>query len=216
MSDRISLKETEKKIFRSTFNDGLWDILLGCFFLLFGVAPFLSSSLGDFWSSAVFIPFWGLAFLAVWQNRKRVVAPRIGTVAFGRVRRGKLKSFTIIMLVINIAAFVLGIVAAANIGRVSGRTTSILFGLFLLCGFSLAAYLLDFGRLYIYGLLVGISPAVGEWLWDRGLASHHGFPVTFGTAAGVMILVGSILLVRLLRNNPLPAEGTPREESCNG
>jgi hypothetical protein len=216
MSDDISLKEAEKKVFRTVFGDGLWDILLGCFFLLFGVAPFLSSSLGDFWASAVFIPFWGLVFLAVWQIRKRVVIPRIGTVTFGHVRRGKLKKFTVIMLVLNIAVFILGIVAAANAGRISGRTTSILFGLFLLCGFSLAAYFLDLGRLYIYGLLVGISPAVGEWLWVRGRASHHGFPVTFGTAAGIMILVGLILFVRLLRNNPLPAEGTPSEESCNG
>jgi hypothetical protein len=216
MSDRISLKEAEKKVFRTVFGDGLWDILLGCFFLLFGVAPFLSSSLGDFWASAVFIPFWGLVFLAVWQIRKRVVVPRIGTVIFGQVRRGKLKKFTVIMLVLNIAVFILGIVAAANVGRVSGRMTSILFGLLLLCFFSLAAYFLDLGRLYIYGLLVGISPAVGEWLWDHGRASHHGFPVTFGTAAGIMILVGLILFVRLLRNNPLPAEGTPSEESCDG
>ena len=216
MSQQISLKEAEKKAFRATLNDGLWDVFLGCFFLMFVIAPFLSSSLGDFWSSAIFAPFWGLVYLIIWQIRKRAVAPRIGSATFGRARRVRLKRFTIIMLVINIAAFVLGIVAAANIGRVSGRTTSILFGLFLLCGFSLAAYFLDCGRLYLYGLLVGISPAIGEWLWARGHASHHGFPVTFGTAAGVMIAVGLILFARLLRANPLPVEETATKEPCNG
>ena len=56
MSQKISLREAERKAFRSRYNDGLWDILLGCFFLMFVIAPYLSASLGDFWSSAVFLP----------------------------------------------------------------------------------------------------------------------------------------------------------------
>jgi MFS family permease len=216
MSQQISLKEAEKKAFRATLNDGLWDIALGCIFLMFVIAPLLSTRLGDFWSSAVFVPFLVLIYLAIWQIRKHVITPRIGTVTFGRVRKGKLKKFTIVMLVINIAAFILGLVAAMNVGRISGRMISTLFGLFLLFGFSLAAYFLDFSRLYLYGLLVGFSPMVGEWLWAHGRASHHGFPITFGTSAGIMILVGLILFARLLRGNPVPAEGIPSEESCNG
>lgn len=58
MSQQISLKEAERKAFRSKYNDGLWDILLGCFFLMFAVAPYLSPTLGDFWSSVAFVPFW--------------------------------------------------------------------------------------------------------------------------------------------------------------
>ncbi len=216
MSQQISLKEAEKKAFRSVFNDGLWDLFLGCFFLTFIIGIFLSPSLGDFWSSAVLVPIWGLTFLAIWQIRRRVVVPRIGTVTFGRARRAKLKRFSVVMLIINIAAFILGIVAAMNVGRISGQTTSTLFGLFLLLGFSLAAYLLDCARLYLYGLLVGASPLVGEWLWIHGWASHHGFPITFGASAGIMIIIGLVLLVRLLRANPLPVDGTPSEESCNG
>ena len=216
MSERISLKEAEKKAFRATLNDGLWDVFLGCFFLMLVIAPLLSSRLGDFWSSAIFVPFWGLIYLVIWQVRKRIVVPRVGIATFGRARRVRLKRFTIIMLVINIAAFILGIVAAANVGRVSGRMTSILFGLLLLCFLSLSAYFLDLGRLYIYGLLVGIAPPIGEWLWVRGLASHHGFPITFGIISGVMIVTGLIIFARLLRANPLPAEGTVPKEPCNG
>jgi hypothetical protein len=83
------------------------------------------------------------------------------------------------------------------------------FGLILLLAFSLAAYFLDFGRLYLYGLLVGLSPLVGEWLWNQGIATHHGFPMTFGTAAGIMILVGLAVFARLLRDNPVPTQGVP-------
>lgn len=213
MFDEIGLKEAEKQAFRTTINDGLWDILLGCFILLFAVAPLLSSRLGDFWSSAVFLPFWGLAYLSIRMIRRNVVAPRIGTVKFGRARRRRLARFTIVMLIVNTLALILGFVAAANIGSVSGQSVSIVFGLILLVGFSIAAHFLDFGRLYIYGLMIGVSPLAGAWLFNRGLASHHGFPVTFGVAAGVMIAIGVTVFVRLVRRNPVPVDGVRPEEA---
>jgi hypothetical protein len=213
MSQQISLKEAERKVFRATYNDGLWDIFLGCFFLIFVIAPFLSPSLGDFWSSVVFLPFWGLVFLIIWLIRKYVVTPRVGFVKFGRARKTRLVKFTVVMLVINIMAFILGLIAAMNFGRIPGQMFSIIFGLMLLVGFSIAAYFLDFGRLYIYGLFVGVSPLVGEWLWTQGYATHHGFPITFGTSSGIMILFGLVIFVRLLRENPFPIEGISSDEA---
>jgi hypothetical protein len=213
MTPQISLKDAERKAFRATYNDGLWDILLGCIFLMWAIAPDLSASLGDFWSSAVFLPFWALVYLAIWLIRKYVVIPRIGSVKFGRARIAKLAKFTAVMLAVNIIALVLGFVAALNFGKVPGQLTSILFGMILLVGFSLAAYFLDFSRLYLYGLLVGLSPLVGEWLWTYGYATHHGFPITFGTAAGIMILVGLAVFIRLLHDNPVPTEELPLGEA---
>jgi len=156
MSQQISLKGAEQRAFRITYNDGLWDIFLGCYFLMFVIAPYLSTSLGDFWSSAVFLPFWALVYLAIWLIRKYAVTPRIGTVKFGHVRKAKLAKFTIVMLVVNVLALILGFVAALNFGSVPGQMFSIIFGMLLLMGFSLAAYFLDFNRLYIYGLLVSL------------------------------------------------------------
>ena len=213
MTGQISLKEAEKKAFRIRHDDGLWDILLGCFFLVFAIAPFLSPSLGDFWSSAVFVPFWGMVFLLVRLIRKWVVVPRMGVVKLGRARKTKLLKLSIVMLVVNVVAFIVGIVAAMTVGSVPGQMPAIILGLTLLIGFSVAAYFLDFTRLYVYGLLVGLSPLIGEWLWTQGLASHHGFPITFGTAAGIMMLVGLFVFFRLLRDNPVPIEGMPMEEA---
>jgi hypothetical protein len=101
MSQKISLKEAERKAFRATYNDGLWDILLGCVFLMFVIAPFLSPSLGDYWSSVVFLPFWGLVFLGIRLIRKHVVTPRVGVVNFGLSRKTKLAKFTVVMLAVN-------------------------------------------------------------------------------------------------------------------
>lgn len=212
MSQPISLKEAERKAFRTTYNDGLWDIFLGCFFLIFVIAPYLSASLGDFWSSVVFLPFWGLVYLSIWLVRKYVVMPRIGLVKFGRTRIKRLAKFTLVMLLVNIFALILGFVAASNFGRVPGQMMSIIFGLILLIGFSIAAYFLDFSRLYLYGLLVGFSPLVGEWLWNLGYVTHHGFPVTFGAASGLMIFVGLAVFIRFLMHNPVPVESIPAGE----
>jgi len=77
MSPQISLKDAERKVFQSTFADGLWDVLLGCWFpMQLAIAPFLSVSMGDFWSSAVFLPFWGAIYLVIWLVRKKVVIAR--------------------------------------------------------------------------------------------------------------------------------------------
>jgi hypothetical protein len=211
VSQKISLKEAERKAFRTTLNDGLVDIFLGCFLLMFVIALYLSDSLGDFWSSAVFLPFLALVYLAIWLIRRYVVTPRIGMVKFGQARKAKLAKFTVVMLVINVVALILGSVAALSFGSVPGQMISILFGLILLMGFSIAAYFLHFNRLYIYGLLVGLSPLIGEWLWTHGYATHHGFPITFGTSSGIMILVGLAVFIRLLHNNPVPIEGIPSE-----
>jgi hypothetical protein len=212
MSQQISLKEAEDKVFRSVYNDGLWDVLLGCFMLIFALAPLLSTRLGDFWSSAVFLPFWALVALAIWLIRRQVVAPRLGVVKLGQAHKAKLARFNVVMLIVNSVALGLGVVVALRSGA-SGQTVSIVLGLILLAGFSVTAFLLGFGRLYLYGLLVGLSPVVGEWLYGNYGVPHHGFPITFGITAGIIALTGLVVFARLLRENPLPDQHPPVQDA---
>ena len=176
MSTKISLKEAEKKAFRTVHQDGLWDIFIGCVFIMFALAPFLSADLGDFWSSAVFLPFWLLVYLVIVYIRKVVVSPRIGQVQFNRMRRMKLVRFNLVLLVINLIAFGAGLIAALS----GDRSSIISFELLSLIIFSIMAYVFDYPRLYVYGLLVAGSPLVGEWLYQTFQVSHHGMPITFG------------------------------------
>ena len=207
MSQQISLKDAERKVFQSTFADGLWDVFLGCWFpLQLAIGPLLSRSMGDFWSSAVFLPFWGAVYLIIRGVRKKVVAPRVGMVEFGAARKTRLKKYTVVMLVINVIAFILGLIAAFRFRTLPLGGPNMVLGLILLIGFSTAAYFLDFPRLYVYGLLGALGTQIGEWLYQNMGASHHGYPIVFGTLAGVMILTGLVTFARFLRNNPLPAE----------
>ena len=108
MDNPISLKSTEKKVYRSTVADGLWDIFIGFVVLEFAIAPLLSSRLGDFWSSAIFLPIWLLVYLIIKFIRKKIITPRVGTVKFGKPRKQKLMRFTLIMMIINVVVFILG------------------------------------------------------------------------------------------------------------
>jgi hypothetical protein len=213
MSDQISLKEAERKAFKTKIDDGLWDILLGSYFMMFVAAIYLSPSLGDFWSSAMIIPGIGFMFMVIWLLRKYVITPRIGSVKFGQFRKAKLMKFTKVMLAINSVAFILGIVAALTFGKVPGEMISALFGLILLTAFSVGAYFLDFARFYVYGLLAGLAPIIGEWLWRQGLGTHHGFPVMFGGGGCMMMLIGIFIFIRLLYNNPVVHGDIPSEKA---
>jgi len=205
MSEVISLKQAEKKAFSLATQDGLVDVFLGCIFIGWAIAPFYSAKLGDFWSSAMFLPFWGLLMLGIWLVRRYIVKPRIGVVKFGEARKTRMRWFTGVMLTLNIISMVLGLWAASSADSLSGRAVTAIFGVTCLVLFSTAGYFLDFPRLYIYGLLLCLSPFVGEWLYADYGASHHGFPITFGVTSGVMLLTGLFVFIRLLRNNPLPS-----------
>jgi len=134
MSQQISLKEAERKVFHSTANDGLWDIFLGIFFLEFVIAPFLSESMGDFWSAAIFLPVWAVAYSVIRFLRKKMVEPRIGVVKFGPTRISKMKRFSYVMLAFNVIALGLGVWAAFSVDKASGDPIPFMFSLVLLSG----------------------------------------------------------------------------------
>jgi hypothetical protein len=211
MAQNISLKEAERKAFASAYQDGLWDIFIGFVLLAWAFAPLLSPRLGDFWSSAVLFGSWPFIFLAIWGVRRAVVTPRVGTVRFGSWRTGRMIRFNVVMLVLLSFSAILGMVLALNFAVLPGWLRAAPFSLTVLIGFSVAAYFLDFTRLYIYGLLFALSPLVGRWLRLQWGIAHNGYPLTFGASAAIAMTVGLVKFVRLLREHPMPTEESPSE-----
>ena len=206
MEQQIDLKELERKVWTSFYNDGLGDIFLGCLVLMFALAPILGRfGLGDFWSSAVFIPFLTIIYILIVLIRKRVVVPRIGLVSFGQARKQRLIKFNILMLVVLSVSLILGIISLKGT-TTQGWVHSLRFIVVLLICFGIAGYFLGFVRLYVYGILTALSIPIGEWLFSRFGVPHHGFPVTFGITSGIIIITGVVLFLRLLRRNALSKE----------
>ena len=214
--ENISLREADRRIFSASFDDGLADIFISSVVMMFAIAPLLSKNLGDFWSSAMFLPIWGLLFILLRWIRFHVINPRRGVVEYGQYRKRKLTLYSWIMLGVNAAFFLIGLAIGLVLPSSPGWMTLFPFSAMVLALFSLAGYFLDTSRFYVYGLMLAISPFIGEWLFQTYKVPNHGFPITFGVCAITIFLIGLYKLIKFLRDNPLPGEDHFELEANNG
>ena len=82
MSEKISLKEAERKAFRSTFLDGLNDILWGLTILSLAVSAILRESIDPPWNYLPLIGVFVIGYPLYFAGKKWVVNPRMGLVRF--------------------------------------------------------------------------------------------------------------------------------------
>jgi hypothetical protein len=212
----ISLKQADRNIFSASFDDGLVDIFISSVVLMFAVAPYLSRYLGDFWSSAIFLPIWGILFFALRWIRIHVIKPRSGEVKYGPYRRRKLTLFSWIMLGVNVVFFLFGLAIGFILPSSPGWAVLLPFSVMVLALFSLSGYFLDINRFYVYGLMLAAGPLIGEWLFQNYYVAHHGYPIIFGIYAAVICCIGLIKLFTFLRDNPLPGEEQLQWDVNNG
>ena len=207
MPTQNSLTDADRIVFSTFFGEGLVEISLAAILVVFSVAPLLSARLGDFWSSAIFVPFWLVVFLILRFIRKNFVIPRMGTVKWGKIRIRKLTTGGIVLLAINLIFFTLGIFAGTSLLPLGlGSLFPVTFATAILVLFFTAGYFFDYRHLYIYGLLIAAAFPIGEWLWQMNRASHHGYPIVFGVLSSLMFLIGVGKFLAFLRNSSLPSE----------
>ena len=212
MSQKMNLKELERKAFRSTFQDGLWDLFLGLQLLAWGLAPLLEEivPLSDWWVAVLTAPLM-LVYLTIFAAKKYITAPRIGRVKFGSKRKAKVKGVVAMTSVILLLGLFVGALWWGGIKTglpewVAGiPLPPVIWMVLFITGFSLAAYFLDFSRLYLYGVLYAISLPTRIILKqnpDLGSVSL----IAYFVSGGVMVLIGVVLFIRFLRDYPIPAE----------
>jgi hypothetical protein len=210
MSQNISFKEAERKAFRSTFQDGLWDIYLGLLLLNMGLGLMLGGTdVSRVWTAVILLAFTLLVMLAFWAGKKFVTAPRIGLVRFGPARRAKVKKIGVILslsVLVGVILLVIGQVVGNDLAEGVSWGWIIpagVFGVNAIVVFSLGAYFLDFYRAYVYGWLYALSFPASIMLAEYADIT---FPFAYFVSAGIMVLIGGVLFLRFLRDYPIPAE----------
>jgi hypothetical protein len=226
MSTNINLKEIERRVWLSTFQDGLWDIFFGLLLASSAVSARLSYSGAP---SSTRIPAYmgvmALAGLILWAGKRFITFPRVGRVKFGPARKARLTRARVVLLIslLVIAALFLAGLGVKNgwlqppewllIGRMP--IASLIVTLNFLVVFSLMAYFMEFNRLYLYGVLFALQEILGVGLREFA-GVDIGFFIGSAVAAVIVLFIGTVMLVRFLRDYPPLAEGPPSEGAFDG
>src|SRR4030042_5942793 len=100
MSNVLDLKQIERKAFRSTYQDGLWDILMGGIVVAMAITIYRPES-GYSPSNIVMMTLiYVVLYSLFWAGKKYITLPRMGQVRFGPARQKKKKTLAIILGII--------------------------------------------------------------------------------------------------------------------
>ena len=182
-----SLKDVERRAYRSTFSDGVYDIQFGLIFLVFALmAVFEVSGISHFVGYALLL----VALVIPWLGKRYITIPRMGQVEFGRKRKKRRLIIWIAAAVVAVLILPLAImiVKQNQLSAMGWR----LVAMVVAPVFVLAVYTTDFPRLYLYAALLFFGAVSAEFL-----RSPVGIPlnavISFGVPGVVITGVGITL-----------------------
>ncbi len=210
MSNTLDLKQLERKAFRSTYQDGLWDIYLGG--IVVAMAITLYRPAGGYTPNNILIMLLIYTIIGglFWAGKKFITVPRMGQVRFGpaRKRRAKILAIVLGIIVALQALFVLltvggwlrsvfgdnliGFIGEENLGRLSVAAVG---SLFVGPSFLVIAYFTDFPRGYYISLMMALA------VFLMILINNPIYPLVLGA---LIILPGVVLFIKFLKKYPLP------------
>ncbi len=212
MSEMIDATEARKRTVRLLrFEDGLWDILLGAVFLLMSAYPVTRELLGPTWN-ALALGF-GLVVLllgATWARialvipRRGVAKPHPGTTrTITLVFRITL--FVVLVTLVLWTLFATSVLPSPALGKAPGWVNTfdldVLVAALIVFIFSVVARSAGVGRVYVYGWLLGLGTLASTAL-EHSAGITFQFPLAI--AAGIIVVVGVVVLVRFLRAFRVP------------
>jgi len=193
-----SLKKIERQAYRTKFSDGIYDMFFGLAFMIVAWIPVLES---------IGVPrTYGYSFgliplLIAWLAKRYLTIPRLGAVEFGPKRRAKKWLLIVICAAIVFLVMPLLMMMAAEGSSAKFMWIAIapLAALFM----ALAAYFMDYPRLYIYAIVLVYGIVQSEFLYQfvgRPLNSL----ISFGIPGLAILVFGLTLLVGFLKKYPRP------------
>lgn len=196
------LRTLELKAFRSTFQDGLWDLFLGLIIFSGAVSSaFPHLGISRFWSYSLFL----VAFAVFFLGKMYITRPRLGTVRFGAERKAMQNKLTILIGLLVVITAAIWLLITQNLMPNTSLTGASLylkrlsFGvLFFLLPFGILGLAWNQPRLIVFGVLT----AVGESLYPYIDAPWNGI-ICFGIPGLLFIGIGLVLLFTFIRTHPL-------------
>ena len=209
MTTSIDLKQLEKKAFRSTYQDGLWDIYYGLITMFLAIFMDRPEEGYSWVNIALMVVGFLLAYVLFRGAKKLITLPRLGQVSFGPIRKARKRTMSIILGVfIGLQALLLLFTflgwLVPQIGKMVDQllpgTNDLLvvslIGAMIICvSMTVSAHFSDFLRGYYIALLMAVAVFLILFL-DRPI-----YPLLIGA---VIVIPGIILLVRFIRQHPLP------------
>jgi hypothetical protein len=199
---KTSLREIEKKTYMSYHQDGLIDIFVGIYVLLFGLGILLLT-VTDFGTWFVIPAIFPAIMIPVWISaKKRITMPRIGYVKIGSRGASKLMAIFIGLMVAGLGVFMVFTFASRTQTWASVLRDLLISNGMIIIGIaaatisSLFAYTMGLKRLYAYGLLTLV-------LFFTGYFVAVPFEYLLVTIGLVIIINGFVLLSRFIRKYPL-------------
>ena len=213
MTDKINLKELEKKAYRFSFKDGIYDTAYGVLLLSFAIAPIIREIIYPWYILILVLP----APLILIFGKKYLTIPRIGVVKFDQKRRKTRKKMVLmyaILVPITILVVILTLINMfpGNFGSaMNGYAVPVGAGIFAIVILSLSAYLIDFPNMYIYGIIIGFGIPIMEIL-QRTIGPPFDSLITFGVTGIILLIIGLTTLIRFIQKYPIPRMETKNEE----
>jgi hypothetical protein len=215
LSAQLNLKEIERKAFRSTFQDGLWDIYLGLIVIAMSMFIYRPPDGYSAMNIIVMLIMFVLAYTLFRLGKKYITIPRMGQVQFGYLRKQKKRTMAIILGVFVV--FQIGLVGLTAFGWANPETGAKFNALMgdsdliivaaigsFIVGTSMIvnAYFSDFPRGYFIAMMMALAVFLMIYL------NQPIYPITIG---GLIIIPGLVLFLRFLMKYPLQQEGGSHE-----
>lgn len=207
----FDLKSLEKKAFRATHQDGLWDIYMGGVVMSMAVLAYSEASDAfPLLRFSIFLLGLGASYLIFWAGKKYITTPRLGQVKFGPQRKRRKRTQVLVLsgIVFVQAAILIGTIILWNNPQWAmrlgfGQTNpdlerlivAVIGAMFVGPSIALISYFNDFPRGYYIAFLVSLG--VFSLIW-------FGKPIYLIVAGLLVVVPGVILFVRFLRTHPLP------------
>jgi nicotinamide riboside transporter PnuC len=217
MSNQIDLKELERKAFRATYQDGLWDIYFGLIAIC--MAIFIQRPAAGYtpMNIVLAVSAMAVAYGLFWAGKKFITLPRIGQVRFGPEREMRKRTLVIVLSVVvliqgiflafQLLAWTNPGLGAALKALLPDRTAGDLLvasvgALFVGPSMIVVAYFRDFPRGYFIAIMLALAVFLIIYL------NQPIYPILIGL---VIAAPGVVLFMRFLRQYPLHRQEAGRE-----